>query len=182
VLCVGLQFNPQYKCTGACAQQVYDKMFKTAAGALAAATACLHLQAYVLLCCASSAVVLPMSRQGPPCCCGPVKTIALVLLVCFAVLDELSRQCFTVLSGLAWPALESCAGPERRSADAQAAPSPRAWAPCRATGSPSRWWTPWAASPSSTWVRGHRSVSDHPGFAGLRCAARGVWLARTTWL
>ena len=27
------QFNPEYKCTGKCAEQVYDKMFKTAAGA-----------------------------------------------------------------------------------------------------------------------------------------------------
>ncbi|KAK9846381.1 hypothetical protein WJX81_002681 [Elliptochloris bilobata] len=33
------QFNPQYKCTGACAEKVYDKMFKTAAGS--AITACM---------------------------------------------------------------------------------------------------------------------------------------------
>jgi len=67
VLCAGLQFNPQYKCTGACAQQVYDKMFKTAAGALAAALAwpCLQGTCAGLLCLDCSGRVLSMSFQGP---------------------------------------------------------------------------------------------------------------------
>ncbi len=164
MLCAGLQFNPQYKCTGACAQQVYDKMFKTAAGALAATLAwpCLQGTCAGLFCLDCSGRVLSMSFQGPLLLLNQSKQLRLYSPVMLCLTSSHGSTLF-FSGGHAWPALESCAGAERRSAGVQAAPSPRAWAPCRATGSLSRWWTPWAASPSSTWVRGHGSVSDPQG-------------------